>query len=176
IMTRPDTHTYYSWMKWHYYMALLTGKSAYMKEAERMAGKLWADIASVSTSGGTAYVWTRGVVSEGGGQDMLQPTTYARYVYADLVEFYFEGFDRYGSADVLQRFARTVANFVIDEGNAKGKDWFARDIGGGTKRAGIRSDSSWSRMDVYKYEISSFGLAMYWDSSRTVEKITTKAM
>lgn len=176
IMIRPDNHTYYSWMKWHYYMGLLTGKSGYTSEASRMAGKIWQDIETVSTSGGTAYVWPRGTQSEGGGQNILEPTTYSRYVYADVVEFYFEGFDRWASAETLQRYSRSVANFVIDENRASGKDWFARDIGGGTSRGGIPSDSSWSRMDVYKYEVSSFAMIMYWDSSNRIDNITTKVM
>lgn len=176
IMIRPDTHTYYSWMKWHYYMNLLTGKSAYLSEANRMAGKIWEDIETVSTSGGTAYVWPRGVQSEGGGQNILDPTTYSRYIFADVVEFYFEGFNRWGNASTVQGYARSLANFVVDEGGSSGKDWFASDIGGGRTRGGIRSDSSWSRMDVYKFEVSPYAHIMYWDSSNRVDNVTTKVM
>jgi hypothetical protein len=177
IMVRPHTHTYYSWLKWHYYMGELTGKSAYTKEAERMEGKLWSDIESVSTSAGTAYVWARSVISEGGGADYLHPTTYARYVYSDIVEFYLEGIGRWASDENMKRFARTVATWVIDPDGAKGsKDWFASDIGGGRSRGGITSDSSWSRMDVYKYEVSAYALIMYWDSTNRIDNMTEKVM
>lgn len=177
IMIRPHTHTYYSWLKWHYYMGELTGASGYSKEAERMEGKLWEDIESVSTSTGTAYVWARSVLSEGGGADYLHPTTYARYVYSDVVEFYLEGIGRWASDENMKRFARTIATWVIDVEGAEGKkDWFSSDIGGGTSRGGIRSDSSWSRMDVYKYEVSAYAMIMYWDPTNKIDTITAKVM
>src|SRR5690606_12990641 len=177
IMIRPHTHTYYSWLKWHYYMGELTGKSAYTKEAQRMEGELWKDIKSVSTTNGTAYVWTRSVTSEGGSADYLHPTTYARYVYSDLIEFYLQGIGRWATDENMKRFARTVATWVIDVGGAeRSKDWFASDIGGGTSRAGIRSDPDWARMDVYKYEVSAYALIMYWDPTNKIDNITSKVM
>src|SRR5690606_1098185 len=127
FMLRPHTHTYYSWMKWHYYMGKLTGESGYTRQANEMADVLWDhEIFSTSSPSGTAYVWNRSVVSEGGSADYLHPVTYARYVFADAVEFNLEGFDKWASDESLTRFARTVAEFVVDPNGARdGNDWFA---------------------------------------------------
>lgn len=178
IMIRPDNHTYYSWMKWHYYMALLTGKSGYMTEAERMANVIWdEEMRQVSTADGPVLFWTRGVVGEGGGVAYLEPTTYSRYVYGDAVEFHLEGFHRWASTTSLQAMARTFAEYVIDlDGATSGVDWFASDIGGGTSRAGIPSDPNWSRMEIYKFEASPYALAMPWDDSGRIAAISQAVM
>ncbi|MBX3144962.1 MAG: hypothetical protein KF813_14480 [Trueperaceae bacterium] len=174
FMVRPHAHTYHSWLKWHYYMGLLTGKSGYTREAERMAGIIWnRELKTVSTSTGTAYVWARSIVSEGGGENYLQPTTYARYVYADIVELHLEGFGRWADTSEVRRFANTVSGMIIDKAGRKSSyDWFSSDIGGRTARAGIRVDSSWERMDVYKYQASGFPLIMAWDTSGRMKTIT----
>ena len=177
IMTRPDNHTYYSWTKWHYYMADLTGNSAYRKEAERMASILWDnEIFSASTSNGTAYVWNKGVLSLGGSQDYLEPTTYARYTYGDTLEFHLEGFHKWASEENLRRATRTIATWVIDPDGAKrGTDWFAKDIGGEKRRAGIDPDPDWGRMDIYRWEASPYVWLMHWDSTGRMKDITKKA-
>lgn len=171
IMIRPHTHTYYSWMKWHYYMSKLTGDQAYLKEAERMAGMLRQDIVEVATGSGPAYVWTRSVLSEGGHEDYLHPTVYARYVYHDAIEFYFEGFGWWDD-DALEAMARTFATWVIDPEHAEGsRDWFTGDIGGDHERGGIRSDD-WNRMDYYRYEASAYAEIAAWDPSGKIDEWT----
>ncbi|MBX3144443.1 MAG: hypothetical protein KF813_11840 [Trueperaceae bacterium] len=177
IMVRPHSHTYHSWLKWHYYMGLLTGRSAYTREAERMAGMIWNnELKTVSTSTGTAYVWARSIVSEGGGERYLQPTNYARYVFADIVELHLDGFHRWADSSEMRRFANTVAGLMIDKSGARSTfDWFASDVGGGTARAGIASDSSWARADIYKFQSSGMPMMMTWDTSGRVKSITDEA-
>lgn len=178
FMMRPHTHTYYSWTKWHYYMGKLTGNSGYSRQANDMAEMLWDhEIIPTSSPSGTAYVWNRSVISEGGGADYLHPVTYARYVFSDAAEFNLEGFDKWASDDNLTRFARTVAEFVIDPKGAKNdSDWFSSDIGGGKSRAGIRSDSSWSRNTVYRWESSPYAMVMAWDPTGEIEDISMKVI
>ncbi len=171
IMIRPHTHTYYSWTKWHYYMWLLTGDEAYLKEAQRMAGKLREDIVEVSTDTGPAYLWTRSVLSEGGHEDYLHPTVYARYVYHDAIDFYFEGFG-WWDEDTLAAMARTFATWVIDPEHAEGsRDWFTGDIGGDHERGGIRTDG-WNRMDYYRYEASAYAEIAAWDPTGKIDEET----
>lgn len=178
IMIRPHTHTYHSWLKWHYYMGLLTGESGYSMEAERMADVIWNDeIHTTNTAEGPAYVWTRSILSEGGSADYLHPTTYARYVYGDVVEFHLEGFHRWANPEVVGGFARTFSEFVIDEDHATSStDWFASDIGGGVSRAGIRSDPSWSRMEIYKFEASPYALITAWDDTGRVRDVSYRVL
>jgi hypothetical protein len=175
IMIRPHTHTYYSWTKWHYYMALLTGDDAYMKEAQRMASVLEDEMVPVKTDNGTAFVWTRSVRGEGGKEEYLHPNVYARYVYHDVVEFYFEGF-AWWDEDALAAIANTFATWVIDPKGAKAsRDWFTGDIGGDKSRGGIATDG-WNRMDYYRYEASAFAEIAPWDSTRQIDAMTDRVL
>lgn len=177
IMIRADGHVYYSWLKWHYYMGLLTGNSAYTRQAERMAGMIWNnELKTVSTSTGTAYVWARHIVSEGGNERYLQPFNYARYNFADAVELHLEGFSRWADANEMSRYANTISGLMIDRAGARSTfDWFASDVGGGSARAGIPSDPSWSRGTIYKYQASGLPMFMAWDSSGRIKSITDEA-
>jgi len=172
IMTVPHTHTYYAWTKWHHYMGLLTGNAAYTAEANRMADVLWNEVRAVTTASGTAYVWARSVLALGGAGDYLHPTTYARYVYGDIVEFHLEGFHRWASTSELPRFARTVAEFVMDNPDPK-SNGFASDIGGGAPKAGLPSDDTWTRMTANRFRISSYALIGAWDASDRLPAVTS---
>ena len=157
--------------KWHYYMGLLTGDGAYTAESERMAGVLRDELREVSTASGTAYVWARSVLAEGGGDSSLHPTTYARYMYADIVELHLEGFEWWADAVHLERFARTVTAFVIDTADPLRND-FSHDIGGGVDRAGLQSDASWNRMSVARYAISGYAHIAAWDASGALPELS----
>jgi hypothetical protein len=171
IFLRPHTHTYYSWMRWHYYMAQLTGDGAYLAEANRMADVLWNEVRTVDTSSGPAYVWARSVLAEGGTADYLHPTTYARYVFGDVVELHLEGFHRWASDEEMSRFARTFTELIMDSSDPV-RNGFAADIGGGRSRAGLRSDSSWPRLSASRFSISSYALIGAWDPSGDLAEAT----
>lgn len=176
IFIRQIAHAYYSWMKWHYYMAQLTGDGAYLKEAERMARMLEGETRLVDASGGQALVWAHSVMAEGGSEGYLEPTTYARYIVPDAVEMYFEGF-AWWDEDALDAMARTVAQWVIDPKNATGsRDWFSGDIGRGRDRGGIESKGSWARMSYYKYERSSYAVVAPWDSTGLIDDMTVEVL
>ena len=164
FMMRPHTHTYSSWMRYHYYMWHLTGEAGYLAEANRMADVLWAELRPVETATGTAYVWARSVLAEGGGEDYLHPTTYARYVFGDVVEMHLEGFHRWASAEEMGRFARTFTELIIDNRDPV-RNGFASDIGGGRSRAGLRSDDSWPRLSADRFRLSSYALLGAWDDT-----------
>ena len=172
-------HTYHSFMKWHYYMGKLTGKSAYTNEAKRMMNDMWdgKTFKETSSSYGTALVWSRGVMGnltrydKRSNYDYLHPQDYARYIVEEVVDLHFEKFDRYASNDVPQKMARSVAAFVVDNGSSS----FARDIGGGKSRAGFSaSSSSWGRMSKQRFAESSWSFLAAWDrsSGNKIEKVT----
>ncbi len=174
-MIRAGTHTYYSWLKWHYYMALLTGNDGYMQEAERMAGKLHEDVKEVSTSNGTALLWPKGVLSEGSSLTYLHPTVYARYAFHDAIEFNLEGFGWWDD-ETLEQMARTITTWVIDPQGAEGnRDWFAGDIGGDVDRAGFPTDG-WARMSYLRYEVSAYPELVIYDDSGKIDDINRKVM
>lgn len=154
----------------------LTGKSGYTNEANRMANVIWKELKTVSTPSGTGYVWNRSILSEGGKQDYLMPTTYARYIYADIAEFYLEGFHNWKDERNLTRFALPVAEWVLTNQKRDGSYWFASDIGGGVARAGIRSDSSWGRMSKYKFESSPYAQMAAWDPTGKIHDISIEVL
>ncbi|MDF1523563.1 MAG: hypothetical protein P1P87_12220 [Trueperaceae bacterium] len=171
IMTRPHMHTYLSWLKWHYYMGLLTGDPAYAVEASSMAEWFWGEIRLVDGDGGPAFAWPRSVLALGGGQDYLMPTTYATSVYADAVELHLEGFDRWARPEAPERFARTFVEFVVDSDDPI-TNGFASDVGGGRRRAGVRSDArAWPRMTPLGFAESGFPLVAAWDATGTIAEL-----
>ena len=171
IMTRPHTHTYYSWLKWHYYMGQLTGDDGYLHEATRMANVLWNEIRTVDTRTGPAYVWARSVLTEGGKGDYLHPTVYAGYVYGDIIELHLEGFHQWASEEQMHRFARTFTE-LINNKNDPVKDGFSSDIGGGTTQAGLDSDPSWSDMQINRFRHNSYALISAWDTTNQTTTIS----
>jgi hypothetical protein len=167
FMTKGGIHERQSWLKWHHYMGLLTGNEAYTVEAKRMADEWWAEMLTVDTPSGTAYVWHR--------DDFLMPTVYAAGVVADVVELHLEGFDRWGSAEEVRRFARTFTEFIMDSKDPDANG-LAADIGGEVARAGLRSDAkNWSRMTTHGFWLSGFPLLAAWDPSGKIADFTRLA-
>ena len=175
IMTMSTMHSFVSWVRWHYYMAMLTGDDRYLDEAKGMADVWWAEMRAVTTSGGTAYVWPRGVLGLGAQSDYLMPTVYASMVIADAVELHLEGFHRWASADEMERFARTFTRFMLDTSDPA-KNGIAADIGGGTARAGLWSDAkNWPRMTMHGFWLSGFPLLAAWDDTGRIAAFTNEA-
>jgi hypothetical protein len=174
FMGHQGMHPYYSWVKWHYYMGLLTGDEGYTAEAERMADIVWSELRLLDTPAGKAYVWAGSIAAVGGSGDVLQATTYARYVYGDVVEFHLEGFHQWASSTEMQRFARTFTEFIIDREDPLQNGGFAADIGGGVPRADLDRNSEATPMTVDRYRISSFALIGAWDATGQIRDITAE--
>jgi hypothetical protein len=160
------------WIKYHYYMGLLTGKSEYTSQARKMTDEMFScEFRTASTSNGTAYVWhSSRYCATGGDRDYLQPTTYGRYIIGNAVELHLEGFYTWADPTHMPRFANTVGRFLMDNGATD----FARDIGGGVSRASISASpsSTWKRQSRYNYEFSAYPLIARWDSSGRVGTIS----
>lgn len=171
FLSRPHMHETVTFIRYHHYMSLLTGEEAYAREAERLTGIVFGNMRTVSTPDGPALVWPRSVLSLGGSLEYLMPTTYGRYVVSDTVDLYLEQVEGW-SADVVEKIARMLTEFVIDDGAAS----FARDIGGGVARAGIPpAPTSWSRFTDDKYVISPYALVGAWDDTGKASAVATEA-
>ena len=173
VLSHAEAHVYMTWLRYHYYMGRLTGSSEYEDEANRMADHLWLENRVVSTPAGEAYVWSRGVISDGGLNAYLQPTTYARYMFGDMVDLHFEGFHRWADPDEMARFARTFTELLVDTRDPV-NDGFAADIGGGRTRSGLRADDGWPRMNTDRYRISSIASIAPWDDTGEIADITVE--
>lgn len=163
-------HTYHSWMKWHYYMGKLTGNNGYTRQAEKMADVLWQhEFKEVSSEYGTAIVFARGILSylkDIGGSpfknnNYLIPQHYARYIIQESVDLHFEGFHNYANPANIEKFARSLSAFMMDKDDFSS---FGRDIGGGKTRAGLVSNTSWTRMDQNRFSESSWSFLAAWDT------------
>ena len=171
IMTKLIMHTYLSWMKWHYYMGVLTGDAAYTNEASRMAN-IWAgEMRTIDTPSGTGYVYPHGVLSLGAVSNFLMPTVYARYVFADVVEMHLEGFDQWASAEELRRYSRTFAEIVLDTEDPVANG-YSQCIGGGVERAGLKTLGSLARETAARYALGGFPQIAAWDATGRVTDFT----
>jgi hypothetical protein len=170
VFEKPGTHTTYSIVVMNLHLYKLTGDRGYLNEADFWTRYLWQDIVEVSAPTGPAYVWPKWVVSyrPGTSLDYLHPVVYARYVFADMVELYLDGYNNWADASNMERFARTIADFVMFNGNKS----FARDVGGNVSRGGYPTDNSWVDNSRERYRVSPIAHMIAWDKSGKMRRIT----
>lgn len=170
ILARPHVHETMEFIRYHHYMYLLTGKEPYRREAERLSDLIVDNFKEVETDSGPALVTPRSVLAEGGQQNYLIPTTYVRYVYLTAIDLYFQDFAPWSSDEVMEKLARSMSEFVIDDGAEE----FARDIGGGVSRAGIPASEAdrWGRFSPARYNISPYALLSPWDDSGEIAEVS----
>ena len=164
----PTISSYSDWAKWHYYMGQLTGDTAYTNEAKRMSDVILAELHTVDTTHGVAYVWRRSNPNmPGGTANYLSPTTYAEFVFANAVEFHLEGFHFWADPVHMQRFARTFTEFIMDEPDPI-RNGMAADVGGEQGRRGIRSETGFRRITPAIFATTNLALLAPWDTSDTL--------
>ena len=174
IMTTPTTITYLKWIRWHYYMGLLTGDSAYTAEAVSMADIWWDHMYPINTPSGTAYVYAPGMAGLGGpNTHLLGATTYAGHLYGTAVEFRLEGFHHWASDETMRRLARTFTEFIIDTDDPI-KNGMARDIGGGENRLHLSPDTTRLRLGLPQYRDRNFALIAPWDVTGQMERLNVE--
>jgi hypothetical protein len=173
FLHHSEAHVYLTWARFHYYMWRLTGDARYGAEATRMADRVWDDFRPLETAAGTAYVWSRAVISDRGVNDLLQPVTYARYMFGDMMELHLEGFHRWADPEEMARIARTFTELIVDT-NDPLRRGFASDVGGGRPRAGLPSDPGWSRMTPETYRASLLPFLSLFDASGKVSRISSE--
>lgn len=170
FLQRPYVHPTLALTKYHYYMYRLTDRREYLREAMRLSDVLFAEIREIETDAGAAFVWRRSIISHGGNENYLMPTAYSSLVIVDALSLHFEGFYGWADRHMPSGLATMVAEFLIDNGTTD----FARDIGGGQARAGIRASSvrDWKRQTATEYSINSFGLLAAWDESGKIAEVS----
>lgn len=172
FMERPHMHESVDFVRYHHYMSLLTGRGEYRSEAERLTALVLANFREAETDLGPALVTPMSLLSEGGRVEYLMPSVYARKIYSDAVELRLEGV-RGWDDDLLVGLARSLTEFIMDDGS----DSFARDIGGGVRRAGLDPSGAndWDRFTPLRYVISSFALVSAWDDSGRAARLSVEA-
>lgn len=173
FISRPHMHESVDFVRYLHYMALLTGRQEYAREASRLTEIVQGNLREVKTDGGVAIVTPMSLLSEGGGVEYLMPSVYARMVYSDVVELHLAGARGWESDWVLRGLARSLTEFIMDDGS----DSFARDIGGGERRAGLvaSGERDWTRFTPLRYVISSFALVSAWDETGKAAQLSVGA-
>lgn len=172
LIVRPHMHETTEFIRYHHYMALLTGYEEYRHEAERMTEIVMNNFVEVPSEAGPALVTPRSVLAMGGSVRYLLPSTYVRYLYSTAVDLYLEGASGWASNDIMEKLTRSLSEFIMDNGSID----FARDIGGGVSRGGVPATDSneWSRFSPERYNISSYALLSAWDDSGKVASISVQ--
>jgi hypothetical protein len=174
----PQNEAHADWTKWHYYMGLLTGKRAYTTEAERLSDILLKQFVQCNTPNGTAYVWRRSRTDHYAAAygDYLMPIGYAEFIYADAIEFYLEGFHAWTNPTHLERMARGITQYVMDNPDPI-TNGLARTIGGERDRCGIkyyasRHDGTFPRLDAWGYPKMLISELAPWDATNAIHSLT----
>lgn len=170
FLERPHLHETLEWVRYHHYMYLLTGEEPYEAEARRLSRVAFENFREADTPSGPALVTPRSVLSMGGTLDYLLPSVYFRHVVATVVDLHFEGVAPWGDREVMEMLARTLSEFILDGGSSG----YARDVGGGQSRAGLKAsgEGDWSRISPSVYNISAFALLAAWDDSGEVAEVS----
>lgn len=170
FIVRPHMHETTEFIRYHYYMALLTGRREYRLEAERMTGLVMDNFVEVPTEAGPALVTPRSILSMGGSVEYMLPSTYVRYLYATAVDLHLEGARGWSSDTTMEKLTRSLSEFIMDNGSSD----FARDIGGGVSRGGVPATDSgqWARFTPERYNISSYALLGAWDATDRVASVS----
>ena len=155
ILGKKLTHVYVQFIRYHFYMAKLTGDKAYEDEALRMAGVIKKQIKQVITPIGPGAIWDHGMPILGTASYGVQPTYYARYTVQGAADLAAEGFSIFGQAGYMDRFAVTLANYVMDDRTRA----YAQNIDG--------SGSGSEPLD--RYAISPWAMLGRWDKSGKVQ-------
>jgi len=156
------THSYTQFIRYHYYMYKLTGESGYLKQAQKMASRIKGNMKSVSSPGGTAWVWDHGVSRKLGCQSHV----YFHYTAQAIADLHGAGF--YFSSSDMRKIANAVAHFFV-----KSETRFGPDICGGKSRGGIRSVKR-STPSMYQFQLLPFQEAMSWDGSGRIRRATER--
>ena len=151
FLEKKLAHPYMQFVRYHYYMAKLTGDKAYETEALRMTGNIKNQIKSRPTPIGTSSLWDHAMTVLGAPSLGAQPTHYARYTVQAAADLAAEGFSIFGQVGYMDRMAVTLVHYVIG-GN---RNAYAARIDG-SKLGGESLD---------RYAISPWAMLGRWDKT-----------
>lgn len=170
FLSRPHLHETMDFIRYHNYLHRLTGEEEYAAEARRLSDLVFDNFVEVEAESGPALVTPRSVLSLGGQQDYLIPSTYVRYVHATAVDLHFERVGMWAEDEAMTKLARSLTEFMIDNG----AEDFARDVGGGVDRGGVPASDPdrWGRFDAARYNVSPYALLGAWDDSGEIAEVS----
>jgi hypothetical protein len=190
FMYKHLMHIYINFVRYHYYMHKLTGNSAYLKEASRLASVVDKNMIDIKTSKGIAYIWQHSVTFDMWRDSQVgntQMTVYLLKTYAAIMDLHCEGFAQFNSDSVMKSYMMPIRDFVLDGQSTTLP--LARGIGGEIIRKGIRhgdgflmgprptfgSDHNYVRKNIHIWTTGLFGMLALWDDTTKLRDFTVKA-
>lgn len=155
-------HVTMQWIRYHYYMAQLTGNEAYENEARRMAETVRRHIRKIPVREGTAAMWNHTTAVKGHLAHDPQPFQYARYTVQAAADLASENFDVFSEPGFMEDLAATLAHFVMNDPTGA---TFAFHIDGSGKK----------RETAARYAISPWTMLGRWSDDRKILSISEKA-
>jgi len=160
FLEKKLSHVYTQFVRYHLYMAKLTGEKAYQDEALRMAEVLKQQFKSISTPIGTGTMWDHGMPTIGGSVHGPQPVNYGRYTVQAAADLAAEGFSLFAQAGFMERMAVTLDNKVLGTSTSAYAGYIDGSDPGGTS--------------LSQYVVSPWPMLGRWDSSGKVRKETER--
>jgi hypothetical protein len=162
FLEKSLAHAHIQWIRYHYYMARLTGDEAYETEAKRMAEIIGEHIREVPTPVGVAAMWDHGMPALGRTNTLgAQRFNYARYTVQAAADLAAEEFSVFGKPEFMERMALTLAYFVMDSESIPS-------LAGQIDGRGTRRES------LDRYAVSPWTMLARWDESRKILAISEK--
>jgi fibronectin type 3 domain-containing protein len=183
---KPIHHVYVGFLRYHYYMSKLTGRTDYMNEAMRMASVVAKNSCLVSGPNGDVYVMPHMVYYDPTSNSSLsattQPyahmTTYVRSTFSSYISMAMEGFAQFAEPGVMRKYVGAFRDFMLD-GESPMVD---RSICGDLSRTGIMNgvkrtvkpaslSSQYGRANEGNYASSAQMLAAIWDPTGKMHSV-----
>ena len=185
LWSHQVAHSWKSQMRWAFYMYKLTDRQPYLASANAYAQEVLRHTFVAESGDGRPVVWSHLLFEPQYG---LQPVAYARYEYAIEADIALEGGLPGIDAAYLEMHARTLAEFVLDNG----ADDLAFDVGGmqsrvgesllGSNRAALPSRDPWDdsglayrRESFDRFVQSYFTPLAYFGSTEHIVSVSERA-
>lgn len=172
FLEKPLVHPYSHFVRYHHYMARLTGDRGYEDYALVMAARLAKFSYEVETPSGPAIIWRHQNLT---GDRTAQPIGYATMTFAAFHDLHLEGFAPYARGETMAKYARTISELIILDGSNS----FAWDVAGEVPRADLQSKprvgpqgKPGRRMTTAGFAGSVLPFFAVWDASGKIERIS----
>lgn len=171
FLERTLVHPYAQFIRYHHYLGKLSGDNAYSDYALVMAARLAQYRREAATPKGPAYIWLHQTLEE---SKTIQPIGYGNFTLGAVQDLCLDGFEPYASNAEIEKYARTVSQFLLIDG----ANSFATDVAGEKDRAGYLSQPRVGpkglpgvRWKPQTYAGSQLSFFAAWDPSGKIEKV-----
>jgi hypothetical protein len=174
FLQHPSLHATVAFIKYHHYLGMILESEPHAQEARRLSELVLQALVTFDVQGELAVVWPGRVGDDDDGENLLNRTTYARYVVGDLIDLHLDGAASWREPWLPAALAVTVRElvFVVDGDDLA----FAIDVGGGEPHSELEphDPEEFSEFTSAQYFVSGLALAAGWDTTAQVTTWTCR--